>query len=762
MVPGPLTTFLLQRQELVVSASPGTAAARELSDLTDAAVSALAAPALERMRTPAALFATGGWGARRLLPASDLDLLVVTSADQHALEPLVTALLYPLWDAGLAVGHQVRSPREHLAALGSELESLTGFLTARPIAGDRRLASRVSADAFRRIRRRGVAGDALSAIIARERPGSPYLLEPELKNGAGGQRDLDELTWTAALRSGAHALDPQPLVGLGLLSPAEYDALGRAADAITSARWRLHTHASRPTNTLTIESAHDASIDAENLQHALATAHHTLLDVRDRVHGVERASLDRIALPGLLATARRGETSLDDLERAAWDGAFEDALPGFRELMLLRRPGLTHRYTVGAHSLRTLVALGEPAPGVIDTALEGPYARELCVAALTHDIGKRAPGEGHASRGAAEARGVARRLGLLPAEAGIVAMLVAEHLLLPHVATTADLADEDVVLTTAARIGDQALVAPLYQLAVADLRATGPDVWTPWRTALMGDLASKLEAALSPDVDGAGIVASAEETRAAALRVAASRGSSRTVLDFLERVPLRYLATRDYSAVLRDAALVRETTAPGGAREVSFSVRPGPIADTHALDIVMRDRPGLFAGIAAAIELSGLSVLAAEAYTSANGIALDSFTVTTATRAPVTGSTWSTFEHQLHTALLDRELTAARLGERRTCYDRDRLRPRTADVRTGPHESFGTTLTVRADDRTGLLYDLAHVLEEASLDIRRAAVDTVARRARDTFVVTDAAGEPPAPEWLRENVVPRLVAVASR
>jgi len=762
VVPGPLATFLLERQELVASASPGTAAARLLSDLTDAAIAALAVPALERMRTPAALFATGGWGARRLLPASDLDLLVVTSADARALEPLVTALLYPLWDAGLAVGHQVRSPREHLAALGAELESLTGYLTARAFAGDRRLAARLSADAFRRILRHGFAGDALSAIVSRERPGSPYLLEPDLKCGAGGQRDLDELTWTAALLSGEHAFDSEPLIGLGLLSRAEWDALGHAANAITSARWLLHAHGSRATNTLSIESVYDAGIDADSLQCALATVHHTVLDVRDRVHGVERVPLCPIALPGLVTAARRGERALEDLERAAWAGAFEDALPGFRKLMVVRRPGLTHRYTVGAHSLRTLVALGEPVPGVIDTALEGPYARELCVAALTHDIGKRTPGASHASRGAIEARGVARRLGLLPAQAEVLARLVAEHLLLPHVATTADLADEDVVLTTAARIGEQGLVAPLYQLASADLRATGPGVWTPWRTALLGDLASKLEAALSPGVDGAGIVASADKTRAAAMRVAASRGSSRTVLDFLEQAPLRYLATRDPSAVLRDAALVRATTAPGGAWGASFSVRPGPIGGTHVLDIVMRDRAGLFAGIAAAIELSGLSVLAAEAYTSTNGIALDSFTVTTATRAPVTVSTWDTFEHQLRTALADRELTTVRLEDRRACYDRHRLPRRAADVHTGPQESFGTPLTVRADDRTGLLYDVARALEDAGLDIRRAAVDTVAGRVRDTFVVTDVGGEPPAPEWLRENVVPRLIATAGR
>ena len=761
MVPGPLVAFLAARQELIATAEPGTAASRALSSLTDDAIRSLSAPVLAEARGQVAILAMGGWGAGRLLPHSDLDLLVLTRLSREALDPLIRALLYPLWDAGFTVGHQVRTPREHIAALAEDTESLTSFLTARPIAGDERLVARASQEAFRWIRGRaggpsGKTAAALARIAGRERPGSPYLLEPDLKSGAGGQRDLDELVWCSAILTGAQAEDARELARLGLLTAAEDEALISAQDAITAARWRLHVAAGRGTNTMSIEDAENLGIDADGVQLALATCHHTLLDVRDRLSDAAATRIQQLGIEDLAVIAKPGSADVAVLERAVWDGLLEDAAPGFRELMVLRRPALTHRYTVGAHSLRTVAALGDLGPGILPVSSHAECARALLVAALAHDVGKRLPGGGHSARGAIETRAIARRFGLLPAETEAAAALVSEHLLLPKVALAQDLTDENVVLEAAARIRDLRLVAPLYQLSVADMRATGPDVWTPWRTARMGDLAAKLERALSPDVDGAGIVASAETTRADAIRTAASVGSSRSVLRFLEDAPLRYLATHPAETVLRDARLVQSLTGPGGAREIAFDTRPGPTPGTRLLDIATRDRPGLFASIAGAIELTGLNVLSAEAFTTQSGVAIDTFTIVRATRAEITQSTWDRFERHLHEALKDHGAFTQRLDERRRHYERHCTGGSPVRAQAGPQGSFGTTIAVRAADRAGLLYDLAHTLEQAELDIRRAVVTTIAGRADDTFEVTDAEGAPPDPAALTAALVPAL------
>ena len=756
----PLAGFLAARDELIATAQPGTAAARALADLTDEAVSALAGAASSRPRVPFALFALGGYGARRLLPHSDIDLLVISAGGRKDLEPLVRGLLYPLWDAGFAVGHQVRSVADHARAVRDDIQNLTTFLTARPIAGDMQLTGRALAETFRRMRKH--AARSRDEIVGRERPGSPYLLEPDLKEGAGGQRDLDELVWYASLASGAPARDALELLGPGLLEAAEYETLVGAQDAITAARWRLHAHAGRGRNTLAVEDAEAAGVDADVLQRALERVHHTLVTVRGRMTGAP-PEIDRpLGLSDLVAAAEHGPKALGGLERSTWLGGLEPVAPGFRELMTLRRPALSHRYTVGAHCLRTLTLLARPQAEGVPVPLGNGNAHALVIAALAHDLGKRESGAGHAERGHADAHAIATRLGLPEATAEAAATLVREHLLLSDVATRADTTDEDVVLTAAARLGDIDLVRPLFLLTAADMQATSPEVWTPWREALIGDLAAKMEAALSPGIDGAGIVAAAETTRAEAIRRASSVGASRTVIAFLEHAPLRYLADRSADEVTHDARLVQSLAGPGHIGAFAFSVRPGSAPGSSLLDVVTRDRPGLFALLAGVLALSGLDVLSAEAYTASGGVALDTFTVTSATRAAVSDATWTSFETNLDDALAGRMDLEARLAERHRHYARPDSTGGPVRVTASPPGTFSTAIHVRTADRVGLLHDLAHALERAGLDIRRAVVTTTAGRADDVFEVTDAEGAPPDTATLAATAVPALEAAAKR
>jgi [protein-PII] uridylyltransferase len=758
MVRGPLAGFLAGRDELIASARPGTAAAGTLATMTDEAVSALAEAASSRPRTPFALFALGGYGAGRLLPHSDIDLLVISAGGSKDLEPLVRGLLYPLWDAGFVVGHQVRTVADHARAVREDIQNLTSFLTARFVAGDRDIAARTLSETFRRLHKH--AARARGEILARERPGSPYLLEPDLKEGAGGQRDIDELVWYAALAGGAPMHDAFGLFDAGFMRLAEFEALAEAQDALTAARWQLHAHAGRGRNTLAVEDAMAAGVDADAVQRALVSVHHTLATVRDRLAGVPEPDVKPLGLQDLIAAAERGPAALGELERAAWLGGLETAAPGFGALMTLRRPALSHRYTVGAHCLRTLTLLARPTTGAAPVALERGTADALVVAAIAHDLGKREAGPGHAARGADDAYVIATGLGLPDATAEAASALVREHLLLSEVATRADTSDEDVVLTAAARLGDLTLVRPLFLLTAADMQATGPDVWTPWRAALVGDLAAKMEAALSPDIDGAGIVAAAEATRAEAIRRASAVGASRTVIAFLEHAPLRYLAKRSADEVTRDARLVQALGGPGHIGEFAFRTRPGSAPGAWLLDVVTRDRPGLFATLAGVLALSGLDVLSAEAYTASGGIAIDTFAVAAATRAEVDDRSWKTFETHLDDALGGRMDLEARLAERHRHYARPSAHGDPVRVTAEGPGTFSTAVHVRAADRVGLLHDLAHALERAGLDIRRAVVTTTAGVADDVFEVTDAEGAPPEAATLAATAFPALEAVA--
>ena len=402
-----MESYLSQRQALIASATPGVAAARELARLTDEAVRELAQTASSRFAGRFALAALGGWGSGAMLPSSDLDILVLSDADERKLKPFVEAVLYPLWDAGLDVGHQVRNPRGQLRAMREDLASCTAALTGRPLAGDEAWATRVLADGAADAHKRSRA--LLGELAARPRPGSPYRLEPELKEDAGGRRDFDELVWTAAVVSGRVAHDPSGLLGAGLATAEELASVEHAAEVVSAARFELARAGLGARMTLDAAEALSA-VSPAAVQLALAETALVLSRVRRRGGG-ERVEPDAPLSPEMaFALFDAGEPALDALEEAAQAGRFDALLPGFRDLMTLRRPGIGHEFTVGAHSLRTAVLVTTmPVDGALARSREAlEHPRTLQVAALAHDVGKARPGTGHAARGAEPAMGRSR------------------------------------------------------------------------------------------------------------------------------------------------------------------------------------------------------------------------------------------------------------------------------------------------------------------------------------------------------------------
>ncbi len=520
-----------------------------------------------------ALVALGGWGSGALLPSSDLDILVLSDASPAELKPFVESVLYPLWDAGLKVGHQVRSAKGQLRAMRDDIATCTAGLTGRPIAGDLEWADAAIQTWLADTRKR--AKKLVAELERRERPGSPYLLEPDLKYGAGGRRDYDEMTWRAAAVTGQPGATPDALEAAGLVTGHELAELASAAETIAAARWALQRdgHGDR----MDLDAAADLPTDPHDVQSALATTALVLEHVRGRAGG-RQPSASPLSPEQVFTALRAGG---GQLEMAAQEGRLDALVPGFRELMTLRRPGLGHELTVGAHSIRAAEWASAPADvsGALAASLHAiDDRRPLVVAALTHDIGKAVDPAAHALAGAPLARDAALRFGLTKQQADDVAALVRLHLMLAETATTADLDDEDSVLAAAALVGDGSLLAPLHLLTAADTMATGPTMWTPWLDSLFGTLVARLDLALSPDVDGAGIAARASAVRDATL----SALSPQLVAErrFVASAPLRYLASRDPARIAADARLVAELAAAPTAEEARISVSAGPVAES--------------------------------------------------------------------------------------------------------------------------------------------------------------------------------------
>ena len=194
----------------------------------------------------AALVATGGYGRAELFPGSDIDILVLLARDPSAAErERLERLIRMFWDIGLEVGHSVRTVHACLETAAGDVTIQTTLLEARHLAGSRALFHRLSAAMRRELD--AVAFFKGKTLEQEQRHArhqdTPYALEPNLKEGPGGLRDLHSIQWIA--RACGLGWRWRQLRQRGLLLPAEAAQLARHEALLQDLRIRLHYLAGR-------------------------------------------------------------------------------------------------------------------------------------------------------------------------------------------------------------------------------------------------------------------------------------------------------------------------------------------------------------------------------------------------------------------------------------------------------------------------------------------------------------------------------------
>jgi len=744
-----------------------------------------------------AVVALGGYGRGRLSPFSDVDLLIVHGgANDERVASLAERLLYPLWDAGLRVGHGVRTPAECEALAAERLDARTAMLDGRAIAGDDvpwvDALSRVSAPV--RDDPRSFAEELRADAEARRgRHGSvSSLLEPDLKEGSGGLRDVQILRWLeAALGRSLEEAD--------LVRAAEREVVDAADEFLERVRGALHLETGRATDRIVLEQqpqvARDLGFSDEPGLVAVDGLMRGVFEHARQVEHVTRAVLDRY-LRGVSAHAQvdptpegvlrvfadvaieRSVMPIATLDRIAavaipdpieWtDGvrrAFLELLAagpeGVRALELLDRIGLLaryvpawaavrcrpqrdpyHRFSVDVHLLRALEAMSGLLAGAAEgdalvaeavRAVRDPDAVRL--GALLHDIGKTGT-PGHIVRGAEIASESLRAMRLPAATRELAAFLVAEHLLLADTATRRDLEDQELVHDVAARVGDPERLAALYLLTIADAGATGPLAWTPWRAALVRELVAKVQHVLERGEVGADTAARLAD-RADAIRAALATEDPSAVDRFFLRMPRSYLLGLPVAQIAQQYPLIVPQL---GAHEVRTHAVPGGRPATYALTVVAADRPGLLSSIAGALSLAGLSILTAQVFTADDGTAVDVFEVEGAFETDVPERRWREFRGTLRKAIEGRLSLGYRVEEKRRHYPSPRADVPVRVAVDNDASDFFTVIEVGASDRIGLLFDITRTLSELQLDVHLAKVATYDARVVDAFYVRDELG----------------------
>jgi len=230
----------------------GLGAARALSAIQDSFIQVLYDFATKHFyyaQNPTAsehlsIVATGGYGRGELAPGSDIDLLFLRPYKETSWgESVVEFILYMLWDLGLKVGHATRSLPECMRLAKQDVTIRTSLIEARHLAGDQKL--------FEEMRKKFWAEAAPAAGLAfveaklaerdtrHARQGeSRYLVEPNIKEGKGGLRDLQTLYWIGKYLY--HEDDPAALVEHNVFTRDEYETFQRAEAFLWDVRVHLH------------------------------------------------------------------------------------------------------------------------------------------------------------------------------------------------------------------------------------------------------------------------------------------------------------------------------------------------------------------------------------------------------------------------------------------------------------------------------------------------------------------------------------------
>jgi [protein-PII] uridylyltransferase len=722
------------------------------------------------------------------------------------------------------VGQAARSVDECLSLAKTDMTVRTALLEARPLAGDDALAE----DFIGRFRAFVVKADPRPFIAAKleernvrhQKTGAVrYRVEPNVKDGKGGLRDLNTLFWIA------RSLAPDSPLGArvmdDLLTPRERRTFEESFDFLWRTRAHLHLIAGRAEEKLTFDlqpevarrmgwqgrgdepaverfmrryflvardvgaltRALSAKLEARHQKAALSLSR--LIPGRKKNLGVEGfvEVAGRLSVTGpevfaddptkLLTLFRTADGHDLDLHPDAFSAvtrslslvtpslrrdpeatrAFLDILTGqrpYRVLTLMNETGLLgrflpewgrivgqtqfnmyHAFTVDEHTLQAIGIINDIWRGKLKA--EHPTATEmvhriddfeaLMLAMLLHDVGKGGD-RGQLEDGAIAARRACDRLGIDPRRTEFVVWLVRNHLALSDYAQKRDVSDPATVRAFARLVGDPERLRTLLVLTVADVRAVGPGVWNGWKGQLMRELYQRTEAVF--------------------------RGEDVTRADPLADFPDLVKRAGQSGAA---ASLVTGRDEDEGNE---------PLAAAR-IAVAAKDRPGLFADLAAALAAGGADVVGARVATAEDGTALDVFELQDGSGAP-----YGQAEPRRLTRLVS-ALEAAARGEKSGAPPAPQPNPRRAafDVRPVALIDLDETpdaavIELSGADRPGLLAELSRVLADHGLSIRSAHIAGFGERAVDSFYVTDARGRRPAAGPKLDRLREALEAVLDR
>ena len=395
--------------------------------------------------------------------------------------------------------------------------------------------------------------------------------------------------------------------------------------------------------------------------------------------------------------------------------------PGLEQIECLVVRDFFHRYTVDEHTLVAIQNAWSAPSSYGELLREVPQKGVLLFALLFHDSGKAhseaaAGYAGHVEASLQAGDAAMRRIRMPAPERDTVSFLIRNHMELSSAMRSRDLADPKAIHDVAQAVGTEDRLKALTLVTYADISAVNPSVMTPWRSSQLWRLYMAVYRELTRELSEERIADAAFESGA----------------ELVEGLPVRYLRTHSQEEIAEHVALAVKSEARGVAVDIHS------LESAWQLTAITGDRPGLFARMAGTLAGFGMNILRAEAFSNRRGQVLDTFVFADPTRTL-----------ELNPSELDRLRTTAervilgKLDVRDLLKNRPKPKPLSRKVRVRTAIRFddeasttATLIEIVAEDRPGLLYDLASAISSSGGNIEVVLIDTQANRAIDVFYVT--------------------------
>ncbi|MGI9236417.1 MAG: [protein-PII] uridylyltransferase [Woeseiaceae bacterium] len=467
-----------------------------------------------------------------------------------------------------------------------------------------------------------------------------------------------------------------------------------------------------------------------------------------------------------LEILRAPEGVTHELRRMNLYGVLGLYIPSFGRIVGRMQYDLFHAYTVDEHTLFVVSNLRRfalprfddefPHCSAIMQTLEQPEIAYL--GGLFHDIAKGRGGD-HSELGAVDARAFCLEHGLSKYEAGIVAWLVQNHLILSTTAQKKDIGDPDVINEFATTVGDPLHLDYLYLLTVADVRGTSPKLWNSWKAQLFHDLYEltrrALRHGLENPIDREQLIL---EKKTKAREILHEKGVRDDRIDDVWQ-----LMNGNYFLRHRSAEVAWHTEWLADSDTESelglVDVRRRENGDGVEAVLYTPRAKRTFAHATAVLDELGMTIMDARVVPLEKDYSIDTFVfMELDDRVDIDASRMSKIRRLLTRVLTagdDSDVTVTRALPRQA---RMFTTQTTVDFSQGSSNQ-NTVLEIVAADRPGLLSEIGRVFIEKGVDIEAAKIMTIGEKAEDVFYISDESGQPideAAQAELRNALLARL------